>query len=75
MFEGMVPMSAKAFPFSAGELSESFNGVLPWKDSMYKMRRRPVLLLTQYFKTPADLNEMMSVAELEEKAPVGKKKY
>lgn len=59
MFEGLVPMKARPYPFVAGELTESFDSWLPWKDTMYSMRRRSVLLLTQYFKTPSELNAML----------------
>lgn len=59
MFEGLVPMKARPYPFVAGELSEAFKSVLPWKEAMYKMRSRSVLLLAPYFKTPSELNAML----------------
>lgn len=59
MFESFVPMSAKAFPFAAGEVHASFHGRTPWHESMYMMRQRSVLLLAHYFKTPGELNGML----------------
>lgn len=68
MFEGWLPMSARPYAFDAGELRETFDGFLPWKDAMYSMRRRSVLLLTQYFKTPSELNAMLSDSDSDERA-------
>lgn len=59
MFEGLIPMKAKPYPFTKGDVFETSNGYLPWHESMYKIKRRSVLLLTHYFKTPAELNNMV----------------
>lgn len=52
-------MVARPYAFSKGQVSETPNGLLPWRESMYRMNKKSVLLLSQYFKTPSELHLMM----------------
>lgn len=61
LFEGYVPMVASPYEFAKGEVCESRNGVLPWHESMYRMKNKSVLLLSNHFKTPSELYMMMQV--------------
>lgn len=63
MFEGNLPLMAQPLRFAGGEVKETFNGILPWHESMYRMKGRSVLLLTQYFRTPSELNQMLEAPE------------
>lgn len=59
MFESLIPTKAKPYKFAKGEVSESPNEYFPWHESMYRIKQKSVVLLTNYFKTPAELNNMM----------------
>ncbi|CAO1423006.1 unnamed protein product [Diamesa tonsa] len=60
MFEGQVPFTKSKVKFTKGDVTEvADSGVLPWRDSRYKISNRNVLLLSEFFKTPSELYEMM----------------
>lgn len=58
-FEGYRPMVARPYEFAKGDVVETFNGVLPWSESMYRMNKKSVLLLSHCFKTPSELHIML----------------
>lgn len=55
-----MPFSKKYTNFSSGEVAElPPKGILPWRDSRYRIKKTNVIMLSAYFKTPAELNSMM----------------
>lgn len=59
IFEGSLPFRTTQFHFQKGELYEAPRNILPWRESMYKMRTKSVLLLDHYFRTPSELHIMI----------------
>lgn len=60
LFEGQFPFTKSKVKFTKGDVTEvADSGVLPWRDSRYKISNRNVLLLSEFFKTPSELFEMM----------------
>lgn len=60
VFQGQIPFTTKYTNFVSGEVvGLPPKGVLPWKESRYRMKSTDVIMLSEYFKTPAELNSMM----------------
>lgn len=60
VFESQIPLRKTKFEFLKGDVvSVPPTGVLPWRESRYKINNRNVLLLIDYFKAPSELFEMM----------------
>lgn len=59
IFQGLLPWSTKELNFKKGDIvrKPSFN-FLPWKDCQYRIGRKKVILLEQYFRRPVDLDNM-----------------
>lgn len=61
IFEGYLPGKKSTYNFEKGEVSAlPPTGVLPWRDSRFKMKNRTVIMLENNFKTPSELSNMMS---------------
>ncbi|XP_055378373.1 uncharacterized protein LOC129610070 [Condylostylus longicornis] len=60
VFQGQQPFQNPKLHFNKGEASESKpNSLNPWSESMYQLKNKNVILLTEYFKTPSELTDMM----------------
>ncbi|XP_055535228.1 uncharacterized protein LOC129724381 isoform X3 [Wyeomyia smithii] len=60
VFEGYLPFTRKKLLFQKGEVwPVPQGGIVPWQDARYKINDKPVLLLEDYFRTPAELNAML----------------
>lgn len=59
IFEGALPTTKTEYEFQKGNVEAiPPSGVLPWNDSVYKIKGKKVILLLNNFKTPSELYEM-----------------
>lgn len=58
MFEGYLPFFPTQFRYRKGDLKGK-KSILPWHESMYKMKDKTVLVYSHHFKRPADFNDML----------------
>lgn len=62
MFEGYLPLKPRPYGFRKGDIYQT-KSILPWYESMYKMKDRTVLVFSHHFKRPADFNDMFKKIE------------
>lgn len=61
VFEGFVPFLRRKLPFARGQVEPMPpKGIMPWKDNRYTFNGVRTILVENYFKTPAELNRMIS---------------
>ncbi|KAJ6643119.1 hypothetical protein Bhyg_08075 [Pseudolycoriella hygida] len=57
MFEGFLPLSPRPYHFRKGDLF-STPSILPWYESIFKMKDRTVLVFAHHFKKPIYFTDM-----------------
>ncbi|XP_058460868.1 uncharacterized protein LOC131436261 isoform X2 [Malaya genurostris] len=61
IFEGTLPFTRKSMKFIKGDVSQvPEGGILPWQDARYTINKKQVLLFDNHFRTPSELNAMMT---------------
>ena len=74
ILEGHIPMTKRKFDFSKGDVKQvvlKSSPILPWNESLHRVRDRNLILLDDYFKSLSELYQMMD--EDESKAKPRKK--
>ncbi|XP_062708168.1 uncharacterized protein LOC109408578 [Aedes albopictus] len=60
VFEGYLPFTRRHLRFKKGNVEPvPEGGIIPWQDARYKINDNNVLLLESYFRTPAELYNML----------------
>jgi hypothetical protein len=63
VLKGFLPLNTKNISFSAGEIRKHIPlmySLLPWRDAMFKVGKKTMYILENYFRTPADFNTMFN---------------
>lgn len=64
VFEGNTPLTKRQSHFERGDVKEAITKrFLPWSDLTYTVKNQKVILLVNHFKTPSELNTMLSVKD------------
>jgi hypothetical protein len=74
ILEGNVPLTKRQFQFKKGDVEPVVardTPILPWNESLHKVKNKKLILLDDYFKTHSELYQMMD--QDESKAPPRKK--
>ncbi|XP_054738725.1 uncharacterized protein LOC129244863 [Anastrepha obliqua] len=59
VYDSQIPFRPSKHTFCKGDVAEVNSKFNPWGDSTYYLGKRKSLLLSRYFRTPADYNEML----------------
>ncbi|CAD6998669.1 uncharacterized protein LOC101460070 isoform X2 [Ceratitis capitata] len=59
VYDSQLPYLSSKHVFSKGEVKEVISRFNPWNNATYRLGNRTSLLLSQYFRTPADYNHML----------------
>jgi hypothetical protein len=63
---GLLPMTSRKIEFKAGDVQRASGVVvsrLPWRSQYFCIGKNKTIILTNYFRTPADFHEMSGLYE------------
>ncbi|XP_036346139.1 uncharacterized protein LOC118755406 isoform X2 [Rhagoletis pomonella] len=59
IYDSQIPFRPSKHTFCKGEVEEMYSKFNPWNSCTYRLGTRTSLLLSRYFRTPADYNQML----------------
>uniref|UniRef100_A0A182FMQ5 Uncharacterized protein n=2 Tax=Anopheles albimanus TaxID=7167 RepID=A0A182FMQ5_ANOAL len=61
VFEGHIPLWKRMLKFRRGDVVVMPpSSIVPWQDARYKINGNKVLLFNEYFRSPSELNNMLT---------------